>query len=721
MRMKRWFAITLLMLCALAQPAWAAERAWITTDGTMAYSDEAWVAVGGVRLVQGELEVTADQMRYEVEDGRIDFIGNVHVTRADGQVSASAFTYDVHSASGQITDALAQIEVEEYDGPLYIMGDEIQFDSGKTQVTDARLTTCTPPQDAGYYLISRRMDIFPGERVVIRSVRFVESGMTLFYWPYLSIPLDPNRGTGINFPEIGHNPTDGWYIKTRYGYDGPGEGHGEVALDVMQHRGVGTGVHHVYRDQGESEGSVTVYQLRPFGESDREWRLGWDESFQMGRDANVSWKSAYLASPTGDGAYEREARVALDLSHSADRMSTRVDWEREQYWDVDPGRADRLTIHHRSRPLDWQWQLQVDAFSRRRVGYDDRDVVGYTNVLRRSFGPFALQVDAENRAHYGWLRGTSTLPSWKSRTRLPEATLTLDVDALTPMRLPLEIGLSYGRLGEVRRAFTGYETVQADRGIVNFALKPMSLDLGRLGRLQSRGGLAWQAYSSGERRVVVSADHQYRLGLTPRLSLYSNYSYQQPIGDNSPFDFDALSYQERVSGRLQYAYGMGNLILSSGYDFANRSFSDVVGQMTFRGGRGFYGTVQGGYSLASRRMSYAAANVSIRPSSGFEVNASTRYDFATQQLDALGGSLAFGVPGWRLLYSTDYDSEEGWISGDAALIRDLGCREIGLRFDSLDGAVWLEYKINAFPGDGIRLGASRDRFMFDPDSITSLF
>lgn len=721
MHSKWWFALTFLILCALVQPAWAAERAWITTDGTMAYSNGAWVAVGGVRLVQGELEVTSDQLRYEVDAGRVEFLGNVHVTREDGTVTAKAFTYDVHTARGNITEGLAQFEVEEFDGPLYVMGDEIQYESGQTQVHNARLTTCTPPREAGYYLISRRMDIFPGDRVVIRSVRFVESGMTLFYWPYLAIPLDPNRRSRITFPEIGHNPSDGWYIKTRYGYDGPGEGYGEVALDVLQHRGIGTGIHHVYRDEPEREGSVTVYQLRAFGEREREWRLGWDERFQLGKRAEVTWKSAYVATPDDRGAYQREGRATLGVSHDAGSTSSRIDWEREQYWDVDPGRIDRIKVNHRSRPLDWQWRLQVDALSRRRFGYDDRDAVGYASVLSRGFGPLHLQVDFEKRLHSGWLSGSSSLPAWKSRSRLPEATLTVDVEALTPMRVPLDIKLSYGRFGEVRRAFGTYEEVQADRGIVNFVLKPMSLEFGRLGRLQSRGGLEWQAYSGGERRIILSADHQYRLALTPRLSLYSNYIYRQPMGDDSPFDFDALSYQERVTGRLQYSYGMGNLVVSSSYDFAERRVGDVVGQVTFRGGPGMYGSVQGGYSLASGRMTYAAANVSIQPGKGFEVNASTRYDFETQQLEGLGGSLAFALPGWRLLYSTDFDSEDGWTRGDAALIRDLGCREVGLRYDSLDGAVWLEYKINAFPGEGLRFGASQDRFMFDSESITSLF
>lgn len=718
--------LMLLLWVALGQPVQAAERAWITTEGVMAYSNGAWVAVGGVKLVQGDMEVTAQRMRYDVEAGRIDFVEHVVIRDEDGIVEATAFTYDVHTASGIVKDALAVFEVEEFDGPLYVIGDEINYlESGDVEVHNAKLTTCEPPRSAGYYLVSRRMDIFPGDRIVIRSVRFIESGMTLFYWPYLSIPLDPRRSGQINFPEVGHNPTDGWYVKTRHAYDGPGEGHGEVALDVMQYRGIGTGVHHVYRDRPDSEGSITAYTLKGFGDGPREWRLGWNESFPLNDNSHLTWKSVFLSTPVtrlGQIVNEREAHGSLTLTHTRGVSSSRIDWDRRQYWDRLPGRIDRLKLTHRSRPYNWQWRLQLDGMSRRREGYDDRDVLGYNTSLSRRLGAFTLRFDLEHRLHSGWLSGSSSQPLWKSRSRLPEASVTLDVGAFTSVRVPLDIEVAHARMSEVRRVLGTYQEFQSDRTTVDFRLRTTSVSLGRFGRIQSRGGVAWYAYSTGERRMVVSADHQYRLTLTPRLSLYGNYIYRQPLGDSSPFDFEATSSQERVTARLQYAYGLGNVILSTGYDLLRDRPNDVIGQITFRSGSKVFGSVQGGYSLTSSRITYASANVTLQPTEGFRLTTSTRFNAATQRLEGLSGSLTYAIPGWRFLYETALNSETGvWTRGDAAIVRDLGCREIGLRLDSLLGAVWLEYRINALPGEGIRLGASQDRFHFDPDSIMSLF
>src|SRR5690625_7463814 len=88
------FAVVLL-ISRFTQFAEAAERAWITTDGTMAYSDGAWIAAGGVKLVQGDVEVNADRMRGELESGRGDDVGNVFVTEENNSLAAVAVTRDV--------------------------------------------------------------------------------------------------------------------------------------------------------------------------------------------------------------------------------------------------------------------------------------------------------------------------------------------------------------------------------------------------------------------------------------------------------------------------------------------------------------------------------------------------------------------------------------------------------------------------------------------------
>jgi len=104
------------------------------------------------------------------------------------------------------------------------------------------------------------------------------------------------------------------------------------------------------------------------------------------------------------------------------------------------------------------------------------------------------------------------------------------------------------------------------------------------------------------------------------------------------------------------------------------------------------------------------------------ITGSAQYDFERPDFDRIQGTISYAFPGWRLDYTAIYNGvTDAFVAGEAALIRDLGCRQVGLRYDPVDEAVWLEYQITALPGPGVRLGASRERLLFDPEPLTDIF
>ena len=221
----------------------------------------------------------------------------------------------------------------------------------------------------------------------------------------------------------------------------------------------------------------------------------------------------------------------------------------------------------------------------------------------------------------------------------------------------------------------------------------------------------------------LNADHQYRLSLSRSWSFLATYSYRQALGDNSPFLYvDSVSEHERVSGRLQYLSGRGSLSLASGYDFRNGRLLDLVGQASYRPDSRATLTLQGAYSLVEQTPTYAAGSLSWRPLPGWTMAGSARYSFARSDFDRIQGSISLEHLSWRLDYSAIYNGiTDVFVAGEASLVRDLGCREVGVRYDPVDGAVWLEYQITALPGPPVRFGANRQRLLFDSDAILDLF
>lgn len=707
-----------LLLFAAFSPAQGAERAWI--DGALQISRGVYVAVGGVRLVQGETEIRAERLRYVEGESTVYFEGNVRVTQGGSELTGEAFLYDLETGEGELTHAVARVEVEPLREPLFLLSERMQVSEAHTALENVRLTTCTPVEKAGYYLVSRRMDIYPGDRIVLRNVRFVESGVTLFYWPYVSIPIREEDGERLRFPEIGYNSRDGWYAKLRYPYEGPGEGYGEAALDVVQRRGVGVGVSHTYSDAPGWEGSVTAYRLNPWGEGVSELRLGLNQRLSLGEQAQASVQGAFFSESDPFGGEDREYRLALSLERVGLRGSTRIDWGGQWYAGEKEGVVGRLRLSHNTAAWGWQWRLTGERYRRNVAGDPLKDALEYRSVLERAGNGYRFALTLEQDVHPSLLTESKLNPAWKRVNRMPEAVFEYDLNRAVPL-LPVRLSAGYGRYEEVRTSRGADVTVRADRHSLGVRLHPLNFSLGRLGSITFQGGAEWYGYSTGDRRLVLSADHQYRVNLSNRWSFYGVYSYRQGFLGVTPFRFDSVSDHERVSGRLLYAHPWGTFSLSSGYDFLSGQPSDVVAQVSIGSGRSSSVTLQGGYSPVTREPSYVAGSVRWNPGSQLSLAASVRYDFAKEAVDSLAWEMVAAAVGWRLQVDTLYDGSEGLERAKVALVRDLGCREIGLGYDGGEKAVWIEYRINALPGAGVRLGGGADRFIFDSPIFSSDF
>lgn len=706
----------------LGPRASAAERAWISADGVLSYAGTDWVAVGGVRLVQGETEIRADRLRYAVSEDTVYFDGNVVMIEGDERVAGSSLRYNLETQSGTLEEARVSYTVEGLADPVHLLGPLVDLAPGQVVVHDGILTTCLPLSSPGYYLQSRRIDIYPGDRIVVRNVRFVESGITLFYWPYVSISLREGRPRRINLPEIGHNSRDGWYARYVHPYDGPGDGYGEAVFEVAQLRGVGVGVDHTYRDAPGSKGSFSAYRLANRATGHDDLALTLEESFPVGDNLKATLEAAYYTEAGETAPEDREAQLKLTLDHALPGKTTRLDWIGVRNRGSVAEDSARAALDHSGRSGRLNWRLRVDTFAYDQEGERLKDTLAYLASATQQGNGYTLQLAFEQRVPSALLTRSGSASTWRRINRSPEANLTLDVQRLVSDRLPVELGLGWGRFAEERRVGSVWEEAAADRLATAFRLKPGALNLGALGRLNYRAGVEVQQYSTGQRRWILTADHQYRLPLGRSWSFLGTYSYRETLGDESPFaHVDAVSEHERITGRLQYLSSRSSLSLSGGYDFRNSRLMDLTGLASYRLDSRATVSIQGGYSLELFRPTYAAGSLSLRPAPGWTMAGSARYNFPRSDWDRIQGSVSVEHLGWRFDYSAIYNGvTDALVSGSASLVRDLGCREIGLRYEPTEGAFWLEYRITALPDLPVRVGASRERLLFDVDPVLGL-
>ena len=434
-------------------------------------------------------------------------------------------------------------------------------------------------------------------------------------------------------------------------------------------------------------------------------------------------EAVYLTEAGEAAPEDREAQLEVELDHTTPGSSTSLDWAGVATWGSTEEHTGRGNLDHSGRASGLSWKLEVDTFTHRKDGESLKETLAYeANATQRGNG-YTLQLAVGERVPASLLTRSTSSPAWRSITRMPEANLTLDLQRLLSQRLPVEFAVGYGRFAEERKVGSAYVETAADRTSAAFRLKPAALSLGSLGRLSYRAGAEMQRYSTGQSRLILTADHQYRLSFGRSWSFLATYSYRDALGDNSPFEYvDSVSEHERISGRLQYLSGRGSFSVSSGYDFRNGSLLDLVGQASYRPGPRSTLTLQGAYSLVEQSPVYAAGSLSFHPLPGWTLAGSARYSFTRDDFDRIQGSISLDHLGWRMDYSAIYNGiTDVFVAGEASLVRDLGCREVGVRYDPVDGAVWLEYRITALPAPPVRVGANRQRLLIDSDSIFEFF
>lgn len=242
-------AIALALLCALPDMASAQQLAlrseatvtgvpddktgvtapvYIEADRVQGHAERETEASGNARArTRGQL-FAADWLRFDHNLNEITAIGNVRFEQGAYSVDGLRLRYDLDSERGVLEGARFALNPRET-GNLPLAGsrtptftargaaERIVFDGpGVFHARDANFTTCEPGRD-GWNFRARDMDIYQERGVgVARNATVELEGTPIFYTPYLSFPLHPERKSGFLMPRFGSTSTSGFEVSVPY-------------------------------------------------------------------------------------------------------------------------------------------------------------------------------------------------------------------------------------------------------------------------------------------------------------------------------------------------------------------------------------------------------------------------------------------------------------------------------------------------------------------------
>ncbi|NLN18509.1 MAG: hypothetical protein GX162_04420 [Firmicutes bacterium] len=711
----RYVMAVIIVVGLLAAPSFAAAVRIIGEEfAEVDIASGRFVFDGPVTVTDDTVTIRGTRLIYLSEQELLQFVGEVTIEQDDTSVAGRDLTYDAATGEWTLDKPLMSTLPSGAVSPVYLSGARVNACPTLTVIDEAALTTCDPNQP-GYYLASKRIEIHPGDRLVLYGVRFVESGLTLFYWPRITFSLKSRDwAESLSLPKLGYSSEEGWFVKTSFGYHGPGNQRGRFLVDYMQLLGWGFGVDHVLRTDAAGSESIYLYVQPNMKTEHTDLTLGLYGERALPGDLKLSGGSTF--STEYDDGENLWRHHELSLSQQRSNGSSELRYSDKRVTGAQTGYETYAVLSHVQRSADgWHLRLSADVDKQDMPDLPRRNLVGYRAELGRETANWSFDLTAEDLFNPELAKDEPTEEiTWNRAQALPELKARIKRLHVFGREIPLSADFAWGRLTEDRPVFPTPVRVSTERMHVAAQTEFPQVDLGSWGRWQWNGFLARRIYGTGEKQWVAGARSTYRLPVSERLTLNADYRYEQSFGDLSPFRFDRVVDEEELRAAVQYNTANAGWRLSGGYDLFNKEPIDVIGSLRWQLKSGLNMQMQSAYSIADSSWVYTVATLQYIPSDSFSVQLGARYNMETKYAERVDAAFHWDLKGWRVSYAAIYDGIENEFDlGDFTITRDLGCRVIDLRFDQTRKEVWLEYRIPAFPAAAVKVGATEQHLMFD--------
>ncbi len=583
-------------------------------------------------------------------------------------------------------------------------GEELSGLPRGLRARNARVTTCDLP-DPHYILISERVDIYPGEKLIAYDTDVYVLGQKILHIPWFFIDLRQRRSPIV--PEAGQNDFEGYYLRLLYQYVMNPENLGGVRLDLTEKLGTGVGVNHFYTiPRGSGEAFAYVRQ------DGSEYALRVDHTQALPADVMVTLRGDVRQ----DSLFTFQPTTLTNLNTGVSRVTTHSSTQltatralNESTFSTDNTSAN-LTYNHRVERGTLNYNAAYSRYGTSGFGVTsaaDEELWNRVQWMRRlSAGQLNLRIDARTDVDGDAYTGDSFFSGLQ---RLPEVYLVSEQSDLkwdVLRRIPSRFTVGWGHFDEEPG------NTRLDRYLFNWQLQNLNLPLGRRMRLTPTAEVRQTFY--GDEDFTALYRYNFTLPLRQEIGPYvvSNlrYSTQQAHGF-TPFRFDNVYPYETITESLEFNNNRNlRMNLTGGRDLEYGRWQDAAFRADVEFAPNVTMTQAVAYDLNNKRWrdlvsQYRWAN---NPLMTFDL--STRYDPQGGQLRNVSTNLQWVVtPKWRLNWLGGYDGiQREVLYNEFLVVRDLHCWDAAVYYSYQRKYVYLYFRLKALnlplPGFGIGRG-----------------
>ncbi len=180
--------------------------------GTLEYErTDLVVATGAVELLYGDLRFQGDKVTVDLKTKKVFAEGQVILDQGPRRLTGETLDFDLETKTGKVTEGKAFVDPD-----IYFTGAEIEkIGDDVYMVKDGMMTSCTDEvPDWSFRLGKARVNLDGFAR--IKSTRMRVKKLPLFYLPYLLVPANRDRQSGLLFPNIGYSSDRGYLLGLAY-------------------------------------------------------------------------------------------------------------------------------------------------------------------------------------------------------------------------------------------------------------------------------------------------------------------------------------------------------------------------------------------------------------------------------------------------------------------------------------------------------------------------
>lgn len=169
---------------------------------------------GDVRLRQGPFQASGAEARYNQQSGELQLQGPL-VSRGEGfLLTGQDANYSTQSGQLDINTATFLLHESELRGEASSLS---RVSESQVVISDGMITTCGPGQN-DWSIVASDIELDQAEGFgTARHVRLEVLDAPVFYWPYITFPIDDRRKTGFLYPQFGSSSAgSGAYLALPY-------------------------------------------------------------------------------------------------------------------------------------------------------------------------------------------------------------------------------------------------------------------------------------------------------------------------------------------------------------------------------------------------------------------------------------------------------------------------------------------------------------------------